>query len=123
MSLVDPNILVQRPNCQVKLADCTTTKACCNIRDQQIQITGRKRVRFFGTMERNIMSTRHIYWTLFLYVSLLTVVAAAQVTTGSVSGTVKDSAGAVLPGVSIKLMNTDTGITRTVIADEIGRYN
>ena len=72
------------------------------------------------------MSIRHICWSVFLFVFLLTGVAgvaAGQVTTGSVNGTVKDSAGAVLPGVSIKLMNTDTGLTRTVIADELGRYN
>src|SRR5437667_11566635 len=69
------------------------------------------------------MSSRQICWALFLFVFLLTGGAAAQVTTGSVSGTVKDSAGAVLPGVSIKLTNTDTGATRTVIADELGRYN
>src|SRR2546426_5322661 len=50
-------------------------------------------------------------------------IAIAQVTTGTIIGTVKDSAGAVLPGVSIKLTNTDTGATRTVIADELGRYN
>src|SRR3989441_5348597 len=70
-----------------------------------------------------MMSRRQICWALFLFVFLLTGVAAAQVTTGSISGTVKDSGGAVLPGVSIKLTNTDTGVTRVVIADEVGRYN
>src|SRR2546426_10607470 len=60
---------------------------------------------------------------LVLGLLVVTGVAAAQVTTGSISGTVKDSAGAVLPGVSIKLTNTDTGVTRVVIADEVGRYN
>src|SRR5215470_4415105 len=68
------------------------------------------------------MFTRQIGWTL-LWIFLLTGIATAQVTTGSVSGNVKDSAGAVLPGVSIKLTNTDTGFTRTVISDEVGRYN
>src|SRR3989454_8417279 len=60
---------------------------------------------------------------LVLGLLVVTGVAAAQVTTGTIIGTVKDSAGAVLPGVSIKLTNTDTGVTRTVIADEVGRYN
>src|SRR5438132_7370558 len=69
------------------------------------------------------MFTRQIFWKFFLCLSLLSGMAAAQVTTGSISGTVKDSGGAVLPGVSIKLTNTDTGLTRIVIADELGRYN
>src|SRR5712691_8584695 len=69
------------------------------------------------------MFGRQIGWKLLLGVSLLGGTAAAQVTTGNITGTVKDSAGAVLPGVSIKLMNTETGATRTIIADEFGRYN
>ena len=69
------------------------------------------------------MFGRRICWKLFFCLSVLTGMAAAQVTTGSISGTVKDSGGAVLPGVSIKLTNTDTGVTRVVIADEVGRYN
>src|SRR5262245_25429057 len=50
-------------------------------------------------------------------------IAAAQATTGSISGTAKDSSGAAIPGVSIKLTNVETGFTRTVISDEGGRYN
>jgi hypothetical protein len=69
------------------------------------------------------MFDRRLGWKVLLAVSLLGGIAAAQVTTGSIIGTVKDSAGAVLPGVSIKLTNTETGATRTVIADELGRYN
>jgi hypothetical protein len=69
------------------------------------------------------MVFRQIGWKVLLAVSLFGGIAAAQVTTGSIIGTVKDSAGAVLPGVSIKLTNTETGLTRTVIADEVGRYN
>src|SRR5256712_10576166 len=71
----------------------------------------------------NLMFARQISWKLLLCLSILNGIAAAQVTTGGISGTVKDSAGAVLPGVSIKLTNTDTGAPRCVIADEVGRYN
>ena len=69
------------------------------------------------------MFVRKVCWTVLFCLSVLTGMAAAQVTTGSISGNVKDSAGAVLPGVSIKLTNTDTGVMRTVISDEVGRYN
>src|SRR5215831_20160692 len=69
------------------------------------------------------MCAKRLGWTLLFAMFLLGGIAAAQVTTGSIIGTVKDSGGAVLPGVNIKLTNTDTGVTRTVIADEVGRYN
>src|SRR3990170_3203625 len=46
----------------------------------------------------------------------------AQVTTGAISGTVADSTGAVMPGVTIVVQNEDTGISRTVTTDAGGRY-
>jgi carboxypeptidase family protein/TonB-dependent receptor-like protein len=48
--------------------------------------------------------------------------AHSQVTTGTISGTVTDSSGAVLPGVSVLIQNNDTGIARTVKTDAAGRY-
>ena len=69
------------------------------------------------------MIRRQLAFKFFFCLLLFGGIAIAQVTTGTIIGTVKDSAGAVLPGVSIKLTNTDTGATRTVIADELGRYN
>ena len=48
--------------------------------------------------------------------------ASAQVSTGTISGTVKDSSGAVLPGTKIVVQNQDTGISRTVDADENGHF-
>jgi len=46
----------------------------------------------------------------------------AQSTGGSLSGTVKDGTGGVLPGVTITISNTDTGLTRTLVTDGGGRY-
>jgi Carboxypeptidase regulatory-like domain/TonB-dependent Receptor Plug Domain len=46
----------------------------------------------------------------------------AQATGGSLSGTVKDGTGAVMPGVTVVIVNTDTSLTRTVITDAGGRY-
>ena len=48
--------------------------------------------------------------------------AAAQETTGTITGTTTDQSGAVLPGVSVTLKNTDTGIIRTVVTNEAGLY-
>jgi len=47
---------------------------------------------------------------------------AAQSTGGSLSGTVKDATGGVLPGVTVVITNTDTSLTRTVVTDPGGRY-
>src|SRR6185437_9810818 len=47
----------------------------------------------------------------------------AQVITGTISGTVKDSSGAVVPGATVTLTNTDKNIVvRTVKADAVGAY-
>lgn len=46
----------------------------------------------------------------------------AQVTTGTISGTVSDSTGAVIPGANVAIRNIDTGISRTVSTDAAGRY-
>lgn len=47
----------------------------------------------------------------------------AQVTTGITSGIVKDTSGAVIPGVTIAIKNVDTGAARTVTTNAEGRYN
>src|SRR5438034_10130132 len=42
--------------------------------------------------------------------------------TAQVSGTVRDQTGAVLPGVEVALIQTDTGLNRTAVTDETGSY-
>jgi outer membrane receptor protein involved in Fe transport len=46
----------------------------------------------------------------------------AQVTTGTILGTVADSSGAVLPGAKIEIMSEGTGAIRTVTSDATGHY-
>src|SRR5205809_5195917 len=60
--------------------------------------------------------------TLKLCISVFTALAFAQITTGTISGTVTDSTGAVVPGVNVTLKSVEKGITRTVRTDEGGRY-
>ncbi len=48
--------------------------------------------------------------------------AAAQTTNGAIAGIVNDAQGGVLPGVTLTLRNTDTGLTRTVVTEVDGRY-
>jgi outer membrane receptor protein involved in Fe transport len=53
---------------------------------------------------------------------LFSVVAIAQTTTARMSGVVTDESGAVLPGATLTISNTDTGIVRTATSDSSGRY-
>ncbi len=50
------------------------------------------------------------------------VVTNGQVTTGSISGTVKNSKGGRLSGASVKLKHEPTGVQYSTIAQEDGRY-
>lgn len=58
-----------------------------------------------------------VYLGLFLAQS-----AFAQSTTGTISGTVSDSTGAVLPGAVIDVRHVETGALRSTVSDAEGRY-
>ena len=58
---------------------------------------------------------------LFL-VALLPATSFAQFDTATVLGTVKDSSGAVVPGATVTLKNTATGITANAVTDADGNY-
>src|SRR5437870_13819113 len=47
----------------------------------------------------------------------------AQTSTATILGVVKDTTGALIPGVSITIKHTETGQTRTAISSETGDYN
>ncbi|HET7698488.1 MAG TPA: TonB-dependent receptor [Vicinamibacterales bacterium] len=49
--------------------------------------------------------------------------AAAQTVTGTIQGTVTDTSGAVLPGVTITLTQVETGTERAIITNGEGIYN
>ena len=48
--------------------------------------------------------------------------AAAQSTTGTIQGTVKDNQDAVVPAATVTIRNSDTGATRTLATDGSGSY-
>ena len=48
--------------------------------------------------------------------------ASAQAVTGTILGTVADTTGAVLPGVTVTVKHTETGLTRTLVTDSNGEY-
>lgn len=43
--------------------------------------------------------------------------------TGSISGTVRDAQGAVIPGAAVQARNTETGVTQSITTDSQGFYN
>ena len=59
---------------------------------------------------------------LLLAVGLTALRVDAQVLYGSIVGNVTDPQGAVLPGVSVKITNTGTGLTLETTTDETGSY-
>jgi carboxypeptidase family protein len=47
---------------------------------------------------------------------------SAQTVTATVRGVVRDTTGALIPGVTIDVKQTESGFTRTVLTDETGNY-
>src|SRR5438128_11961896 len=52
-----------------------------------------------------------------------TCLSVAQTSTATILGTVKDSTGALIPGASITVKHTESGLTRSVVSGERGGYN
>ena len=48
--------------------------------------------------------------------------AQSQAANGSIEGTVSDSSGGVLPGVTITVTNIGTGLERSMVTNEKGLY-
>ena len=53
----------------------------------------------------------------------LSVPSSAQVSGGSITGTVTDSTGAVIPGATVTIVNRGTGIVQTLKATSTGLFN
>ena len=61
-----------------------------------------------------------VFFTVLCVVFLLGSVGRTQTITATILGIVEDTTGAVIPGVTVEVRNTDTGVTRTVEADARG---
>src|SRR5437667_4729014 len=60
---------------------------------------------------------------IFALIALGTCLSVAQTSTATILGTVKDTTGALIPGVSITVKHTESGLTRGVVSGERGGYN
>jgi hypothetical protein len=66
------------------------------------------------------MNKRHIASVILLF--LLATPGFAQVINASLSGTVSDTSGALIPGVEITATQTGTGVVSTILTNESGTY-
>lgn len=57
-----------------------------------------------------------------LLLGLLSSPAFAQINTATISGTIKDETGGVLPGVDVTVRNVDTGLTRNTVTGDNGYF-
>src|SRR5437660_1427674 len=69
------------------------------------------------------MAGRRFVLCLGILIMMSSVAALGQLTTGTIAGTVTDQSGAAIPGATVTLKNTDTGISRTVQTGENGKYD
>jgi hypothetical protein len=72
------------------------------------------------TMQRFFSALSALLLAVLLGVS--PALAQSQAANGSIEGTVSDSSGGVLPGVTVTVTNTDNGLERTVVTNEDGLY-
>src|SRR5687767_15592006 len=64
---------------------------------------------------------RSLAWALLLLVSTAASAGAQGETRGNISGTVRDAQG-VVPGASVRIINTDTSVAQTLVTNERGYY-
>lgn len=67
-----------------------------------------------------------IVWRVFSLLTLTAAVAvgaAQDVNSGDIRGSVTDSTGALVPGVTVQVENVDTGVTKTVTTNSAGLYD
>src|SRR5215510_1582768 len=75
-----------------------------------------------NTMSKASELRRRIILCLGIVIVMSSVAAVAQLTTGTITGTVTDQSGAAVPGAMVTLKHTETGVSRTALSGETGKY-
>src|SRR5438876_2189900 len=71
----------------------------------------------------HLQMLRRFVTAIFALIALGTCLSLAQTSTATILGTVKDTSGALIPGVSIAVKHIESGLTRSVVSGERGGYN
>jgi hypothetical protein len=74
-----------------------------------------------GGSMRSLLSHSLRVLTCFVFIALISIAASAQFKAG-IQGTVTDSTGATIPGVTVTLANTETNQTQTTVTSDDGFY-
>jgi len=69
------------------------------------------------------MRTLRTLAALLVFVLFASTLLFGQSSNGTISGTVADATGAVVPGVTVKATNNATGVVTTVLSNDAGVYN
>src|SRR5687768_13929941 len=74
-------------------------------------------------MLRNLASGAYMrsLWNL-LFAVLLALPAGAQTSAGTISGTVRDQTGSVIPNATVVMLNTATNVRSSTVSNESGFY-
>ena len=81
-----------------------------NVRDMKFSVELWKTCRVFGLWQACLLSG----------ILLLSGTGLAQLSTASLSGAVRDSSGAVVPGAKIVLRNVATSVEKTTTSNSVG---
>src|SRR6266513_4213992 len=69
------------------------------------------------------MRTLHIRAAFLAFAFFASTPLFSQSSNGTISGTVADATGAVVPGVTVTATNNATGVVATVLSNDAGVYN
>jgi hypothetical protein len=69
------------------------------------------------------MSTRRSVLSLLALLVAMSILSIAQAPTGTITGTVADESGAIVPNVTVTITNKATGIARTVVTNSEGYFS
>src|SRR5437867_13304361 len=86
------------------------------------EFTNSPTLQFINYLYTPGMPKKIALFALILCVLGAPVFAQSQAANGAIEGTVTDSSGAVLPGVTVTIANTGTGLERVVVTNEKGLY-
>ena len=86
-------------------------------RDEEMNFLGKKELELLAPTASSIFLL--LVLTLLLGLPILTLAAVG----GSISGTVNDPSGAVVPKASVTATNTDTGVRQVVTTNDKGAYS